>query len=73
MIIVHEKWEKTIYGSRDVAIISALEEALDEKNISGVGRCILTRGADIQGLPVEYSGYFVYVEVQGFPTLKVGR
>lgn len=73
MIIVHDKCANTIYGSRDVAILSALEEALDEKNISGVGKCILTRGADIQGLPIEYSGYFAYVEVQGFPTLKVGR
>lgn len=73
MIVVHDKCEHTPYGSRGVAILTAVEEALEGKDINGVGRCIVTRGTDIAGLPVEYSGYFLYVEVQGFPTLKVGR
>ena len=73
MIIVHEDCMKTPYGVRDVCIVTALERALNDKKISGVGKCIVTSVTDINGLPIEYSGYFVYVEVQGFPTLRVGR
>ena len=47
--------------------------SLDEQKISGVGKCVVTGITDIKGLPVEYSGYYVFVEVQGFPTLKVRR
>lgn len=73
MIVVHENCEKTVYGVRDVSIVEAVEQALEDKKISGVGRCVITRVSDIAGLPIEYAGYFVYVEVQGFPTIKVGR
>ena len=34
MIIVHEDCAKTIYGTRDVSIVTAIEEALDEQKIS---------------------------------------
>ena len=73
MVIVHDDCAKTIYGSRDISIITAIEEALDEQKISGVGKCVVTGVSDIAGLPIEYSGYYLYVEVQGFPTLKVRK
>lgn len=73
MIIVHDDCAKTIYGTRDVSIATAIEQALDEQKINGVGKCVVTGVTDIQGLPVEYSGYYLFVEVQGFPTLKVRR
>ena len=73
MIIVHEDCGKTLYGTRDISIATAIEEALDEQNISGVGKCVVTSVTDINGLPVEYSGYYLFVEVQGFPTLKVRK
>lgn len=73
MVIVHEECEKTIYGTRDVCIVTAIEDALEDKKISGVGRCVVSRITDISGLPIEYSGYFLYLEVQGFPTIKVRR
>ena len=73
MFIVHDKCQKTLYGTRDVSIATAIEEALDEQKISGVGKCVVTGATDINGLPIEYSGYYLFVEVQGFPTLKVRR
>ena len=73
MIVAHEDCEKTLYGTRDISIATAIEEALDEQNISGVGKCTVTSVTDILGLPVEYSGYYLFVEVQGFPTLKVRK
>ena len=73
MVIVHDSCEKTIYGTRDISIITAIEEALDEKSISGVGKCVVTNVVDIDGLPIEYSGYYLLVEVQGFPTIKVRK
>lgn len=73
MVITHEDCDKTLYGTRDVSIVTAIEEALDDKKISGVGKCVVTGVTDIAGLPVEYSGYYLFVEVQGFPTLKVRR
>ena len=73
MILVHEDCAKTLYGTRDVSIVTAIEEALDEQKISGVGKCVVTGSTDINGLPVEYSGYYLFVEVQGFPTLKVRK
>ncbi len=73
MVIVHDNCAKTLYGTRDVCIITAIEEALDEQKISGVGKCVVTGVTDINGLPVEYSGYYLFVEVQGFPTLQVRR
>ena len=66
IIIVHNKCQKTLNGARDIALVSMMQSLFEDKKLGGVGDCKIVRTADMNGLPVEYSGYNVICEVQSY-------
>ena len=68
--VVHESCSSTLNGSRDVAIISAIEKALDNATFSkAIGKCEVERAIPLSGLPYEWSGYEISVKFDGFTEL----
>ena len=65
-IIVHNSCQKTLNGSRDIALVSDVQSLFENKQLGGVGDCRIVRTADMMGLPVEYSGYNVICEIQSY-------
>jgi len=65
--VVHESCSPTLNGSREVAIISAIEKALDGINFAkSLGRCEVDRVISLSGLPYEWNGYEVSLKLDGF-------
>ena len=68
--IVHQSCSSTINGSREVAIISAIEKALDSATFSkAIGICQVERAIPLSGLPYEWNGYEVSIKLDGFTEL----
>ena len=68
--VVHQSCSSTLNGSREVAIISAIEKALDSITFSkALGRCEVERVTALAGLPYEWNGYRVVVKLDGFTDL----
>ena len=69
-LIVHQSCSNTINGSREVAIISAIEKALNNMTFSkAIGVCEVDRVIKLSGLPYEWNGYEVSVKLDGFTEL----
>ena len=57
-------------GSREVAIISAIEKALNNTSFAkAIGKCEIDRVIPLSGLPYEWNGYEVNVKLDGFSDL----
>ena len=68
--VVHQSCSSTINGSREVAIASAIEKALDNSTFSkSFGICEVERVVPLSGLPYEWNGYNVLVKLDGFTEL----
>ena len=69
-LIVHQSCSNTINGSREVAIVSAIEKALNNITFSkAIGSCEVDRIIKLSGLPYEWNGYEVSVKLDGFSEL----
>lgn len=65
--IVHQSCSPTVNGSREIAIISAIEKALDSMTFSkSLGICQVERAIPLSGLPYEWNGYEVSIKLDGF-------
>ena len=65
--VVHQSCSNTLNGSREVAIISAIEKALDGIIFAkSLGRCEVDRVISLSGLPYEWNGYEVSLKLDGF-------
>ena len=68
--VVHESCSSTLNGSREVAIISAIEKALDNMEFAkAIGECRVDRVIPLAGIPYEWNGYQVSVKLDGFTEL----
>ena len=68
--IVHQSCSTTINGSSEVAIISAIEKALEGMTFSkAIGVCEVDRVMPLSGLPYEWNGYQVSIKLDGFTEL----
>ena len=68
--VVHQSCSSTINGSREVAIISAIEKALDGETFSkAIGSCEVDRTIPLAGIPYEWNAYQVSVKLDGFTDL----
>lgn len=73
-VLIHERCLPCPNGSRDVCIISAIEDTLEgESFIRGLGSCEVVRTNSLFGLPVEYSGYEVLCKIDGFTKTATKR
>jgi len=65
--IVHQNCSNTLNGTREIAIISAIEKALSNMSFSkAIGVCEVDRVIPLSGLPFEWNGYEVSVKLDGF-------
>lgn len=64
-VIVHQDCMQTIYGTRDITIVTMIYEALTDKTLTGIGKCSILNMYDIRDLDAEYSGYTVKVKTKG--------
>ena len=68
--IVHQSCSSTLNGSREIAIISAIEKAIDNTTFSkAIGKCEVDRVITLSGLPYEWNGYEVSIKLDGFSNL----
>lgn len=66
-ILVHDDCQSTIYGTRDLVLLSLIQEALEENGLNGISpNCEFTNVSDIPGLPPNFSGYCLTVRIKGF-------
>ena len=65
--VVHQSCSNTLNGTREIAIISAIEKALSNVSFSkAIGVCEVDRVIQLSGLPFEWNGYEVSVKLDGF-------
>ena len=68
--VVHQSCSSTLNGSREVAIISAIEKSLDNMKFSkAIGTCEFERVTPLAGIPYEWNGYVVSMKLDGFTSL----
>ena len=66
-VICHIDCQKTTRGTRDITIITLLQEALENECLTGIADNIeIVSTTQILGLPVEYDGYQLKIRVTGF-------
>lgn len=64
-VIVHKDCMDTIHGTRDIAIVTMIHEALYQKDLEGIGKCDILSTYDIRDLTAEYSGYTIRLRAKG--------
>lgn len=65
--LVHRDCSATLNGNREAALLSAIEDCLDNTKFDkGLGICEVEDSIPINGLPVEWSGYDVICKIDGF-------
>lgn len=66
-VICHRDCQKTTRGTRDITIITLLQEALENECLTGIADSVeIVSTTQILGLPVEYDGYQLKIRVTGF-------
>ena len=66
-VICHVDCQKTTRGTRDITIITLLQETLEHECLTGIAdNTEIVSTTQILGLPVEYDGYQLKVKITGF-------
>lgn len=66
LIIGHEDCLDTIHGQREVALLCAIQDILEEETLGGIGKCKLLRVNPLLNIPFSFNGYSIIVEVTAF-------
>lgn len=65
--VVHKNCSKTLNGIREVALISAIEKAIEEDDFqSAMGKMTVDRVNSLNGIPHEWNGYNISVQCEDF-------
>ena len=65
-IICHNDCQKTLRGTRDITILTLVQDTLDSEDLEGIGDYRIISTSEILGLPIEYSGYTIKIETTGW-------
>ena len=66
-VLCHTDCQRTLRGTRDITIITLLQETLESESLVGIGGNIeITSVTEILGLDASYSGYTMKVQIVGF-------
>ena len=66
-ILCHIDCQKTTRGTRDITIVTLLQEVLENECLTGIAdNTEIVSTTQILGLPVEYDGYQLKIKVTGF-------
>lgn len=66
-VICHADCQKTLRGTRDITIVTLLQEILETSDLTGIAEgAEIISVYDILGLNADYSGYTLKIRVTGF-------
>lgn len=66
-ILCHTECQTTLRGTRDITIVTLLQEALENESLTGIAEnAEITSVTEILGLDADYSGYTVKIQITGF-------
>jgi hypothetical protein len=66
-ILCHIDCQKTLRGTRDITIVTLLQEILEKSDLTGIAETIeITSLTEILGLNQDYNGYQLKITVVGF-------
>lgn len=66
-VLCHVDCQRTIRGTRDITIITLLQETLENCDLTGISENIeITSVTEILGLDTDYNGYTLRLRVVGF-------
>ncbi len=66
-VLCHIECQTTLRGTRDITIVTLLQETLEKESLTGISENIeITSVTEILGLDADYSGYTVKIRVEGF-------
>lgn len=66
-ILCHTDCQKTLRGTRDITIVTLLQEILENEDLTGIAEGVeITSVTNILGLNADYDGYTLKIKVIGF-------
>lgn len=66
-VLCHVDCQKTVRGTRDITIITLLQEALENSDLTGIASGVeITSLTEILGLHQDYNGYQLKIRITGF-------
>lgn len=66
-VLCHTECQRTLRGTRDITIVTLLQETLENERLTGIADNIeIISVTEILGLDASYSGYTVKIQVVGF-------
>lgn len=65
-ILCHVDCQRTLRGTRDITIVTLLQEILENEDLSGIGEVEITTVTEILGLNADYNGYQLKITIKGF-------
>ena len=65
-ILCHVDCQRTLRGTRDITIVTLLQEILENEDLTGIGKVEITTVTEILGLDSNYNGYQLKITVTGF-------
>jgi hypothetical protein len=66
-ILCHIDCQKTLRGTRDITIVTLLQEILEKSDLTGIAETVeITSLTEILGLNQDYNGYQLKITVVGF-------
>lgn len=65
-ILCHVDCQRTLRGTRDITIVTLLQEILENEDLTGIGKVEITTVTEILGLDANYNGYQLKITVTGF-------
>lgn len=66
-VLCHTECQRTLRGTRDITIVTLLQEALESNDLTGIADSAeITSVTEILGLDANYSGYTVKITIIGY-------
>lgn len=66
-VLCHTDCQKTVRGTRDITIITLLQEAIENEDLTGIADGVeITSVTEILGLEASYCGYQLKITIKGF-------
>ena len=65
-ILCHVDCQKTLRGTRDITIVTLMQEILENEELTGIGEVEIRTVTEILGLNTDYNGYQLKIIVKGF-------
>lgn len=65
-VVCHVDCQTTLRGTRDITIVTLLQEILENEDLSGIGNVEIYSTTEILGLHTDFNGYQLRIKITGF-------